>query len=433
MRNAYLIIDDKEIDISEKKAIVFGAGANAITVCDSCNIENVLYIIDNDEKKWGRYCKVSSSFVKICSPDILKSLNSYENYICIFTEIYKEEIKKSIKSITDIDYMIIDSEKMHFWKYDSIDELFEQDFYVRQKLVDLRISNVSEYLCRIKKELNRIDEIIWYMPIKKGHKLCIKCIGKTRDYLVSLGSKASRNAHDNWHDALSNPIMEISINTVTRKLDLMKDITYYDDGEIIIQKFCSQNVDFKSVEIRKCVLEKIVKIHDKKIDLDVKANPFKRYELMADKLDGDKKAKIRIINDKISEYKKYYVEKRFVLSHGDLHHGNIVFNDEKCVLIDWEFLCYTYEYYDVCRFLFYSQIDEFSSNNTIYESSMQELYGMLPFYLMYYKSEIDENEIRDAKIMLFLCEIIELLLRFNRRQKNAVELIPIIEEHISLI
>lgn len=163
------------------------------------------------------------------------------------------------------------------------------------------------------------------------------------------------------------------------------------------------------------------------------ANPFKRYTLLEKKLCGEIRKKIHRITVQIDKYQTYYVGNKLVLSHGDCHHGNVVFDEGKCVLIDWEFLCYTYEYYDVCRFLFYSQIDEFSSDSIIYEIKIQELYSTLSEILRFYKTKLDDKEIRDAKIMLFLCEAIELLLRLARKQKNAMELIELIEKHILLI
>lgn len=435
MRKAIITVNKNEIDVSSKSAILFGASSIAINVLGLCDIYCVKHIVDTDVDKWGTYCKINGDFLKIESPDILNSLNPNEYYICIFTRNYKDEIKNTIKRITNNDYIIVDNESSYFWSYDSIDELFEQDLYVRKKLLELRIVNTKEYVDEIKETLDSLkSEISWYQPFKKGHKLCVKCIGISGEYIICINSNENKVPSKEWHETMINPKCEIAIKEVIKKLQFMKDITLYANDKFYIQKFCSQNVDYSSLKIRKIVLEKISELHSKVFNLNgVNANPFVRYKLLYDSLNSEFRQKICKITSCIDLYKTLMLDRKYVLSHGDLHHGNIVFENDKCHFIDWEFLCYSYEYYDVCRFLFYSQIDEFSPDNNIYDQNMLDLYKMLPTYILFYKSDYNDNDIRDAYMMLFLCEGIELLLRLTRKQKNALELIPIIEKHYNLI
>jgi thiamine kinase-like enzyme len=123
-------------------------------------------------------------------------------------------------------------------------------------------------------------------------------------------------------------------------------------------------------------------------------------------------------------------ENAVVFSHGDLHPGNIVFDNGQCFFIDWELMCMTNAMYDVCRFLFYSQIDEFGSDMKEYDKEISSLYSSMDKYLdFYYERNCSSRELAEAKNMLFLCEGIELLLRIKRNQEHSEEMIKIVEEH----
>ena len=64
---------------------------------------------------------------------------------------------------------------------------------------------------------------------------------------------------------------------------------------------------------------------------------------------------------------------------------------------------------------------------------MQELYHKMREYIHYYKNEINLCDIKNSKIMLFLCEAIELMLRISKRNTNVIDMIPIVENHITLV
>lgn len=432
MRRVVFINDKKEIDITEKKAIIWGAEIKSFNEFDSLNVYDEAIIVDNDETKWGKYCIIKGKIVEIYSPEILRSLNSNDYYILVLIEKYKKEIKKQIAQISTGAYLVIDNITDVIIKYDEIEDLLCNDYYSRQKLINLRISDMCKFIHKIKTDLDELkDEIESYVPIKKGHKLCIKCIGKKQDYVLGIKTKASRGVRHSWNEAVGNPGNVNIIEKAVRENRLLQDITFFEDEEIYIQKCCFQNVDFSSDEIRKSVLIKIAELHDKKIELDIKACPFDRY---TDLIVGIRNnVNLNTINKAVAFCEDSYGGKGLVLSHGDCHHGNIVFDGDKCILIDWECLCYTYEYYDVCRFLFYSQIDEFSDDIELYEEQMEELYNNLPKYVKYYKNSATDMDIDDSKKMLYLCEAIELALRINRGQGRTDEMVSVIEKHFSLI
>ena len=264
MRRVVFINDKKEIDITEKKAIIWGAEIKSFNEFDSLNVYDEAIIVDNDETKWGKYCIIKGKIVEIYSPEILRSLNSNDYYILVLIEKYKKEIKKQIAQISTVAYLVIDNITDVIIKYDEIEDLLCNDYYSRQKLINLRISDMCKFIHKIKTVLDELkDEIESYVPIKKGHKLCIKCISKKQDYMLGIKTKASRGVRHSWNEAVGNPGNVNIIEKAVRENRLLQDITLYEDEEIFIQKCYFQNVDFSSDEIRKSVLIKIAELHDK--------------------------------------------------------------------------------------------------------------------------------------------------------------------------
>lgn len=431
----HILIEDNEIDISKRQPILWGVSWKSVRLCDETGMNDFAYIVDNDISKQGQLIKIGGMVKRIESPKILEILTPNKYFICLFTENHNAEIRNYIENFLGVGYLILDNTRNFVRSYDSLFELMTQDYFIINKTLELNIySEIPYYIKQIEKEIKKIDANFQYFePIKKGHKLIIKAVGEKETVVISISSNSSRIPSSTWHDTLSDLGNSIEIFSANRNIPMLSELTYYvDKNGLLIQKYCADKRNFKDDVIRKKVLQKLRALHDFNYDIQIKADPIKRFECLYMTLNFDTKNKLKRIQDCIQKYKRQIMTCPVVLSHGDFHHGNIVFDQDECFFIDWEYLCMTYEYYDVCRFLYYSQMDEFSDDNILYDREVMELYYRAEKYISFYKS-VTVKDIIIFKRMLFLCEGIELILRINRKQHNAEELIDVVEKHIGLV
>lgn len=90
-------------DLSYKNIIVFGAGGalkNFLYFMQRINIatlENIEYIVDNDEKKWGKNITISNKMVEIVSPRKFLSIYN-KNKVLIIASQFLEDIMKQLSA-----------------------------------------------------------------------------------------------------------------------------------------------------------------------------------------------------------------------------------------------------------------------------------------------------------------------------------------------
>lgn len=439
MLKTFYVMNQKDIDITERKAILYGICYDAMLISDQIGIQKYEYVIDSDSRKWGNFVKISGRLHQIVSPDVLGDLVVENYYICIFTKKYNNEIKKYIWDRFKKEFLYIENPNQLTLAYHSVKELFEKDVYTISKCVDLNIvRDINKMVFQINEAMKNIGKIpYYYLPMKKGRKVLIKAFCKDETLIIGLLSRTSKIPYlESWYGRnadVQNDKYEFIAHQ--KNSELSSNITYYSSYKngLIIQKYCSQKIDFKSNEIVGKILNEIKRMHSTTVTVAVYTYPFKRFTELFFSLDKRYQDKLVGIMQILQRYENDFSNCKLVLSHGDLHPGNIVFDNNHPVFIDWECICMTYKWYDVCRFLFYSQIDEYSSDNEYYEKSIFLLYKNIGKILLYYDNEISVNQILEAKKMLFLCEAVELCLRLNRHQEGAEHLIAEIENHINLI
>jgi thiamine kinase-like enzyme len=364
----------------------------------------------------------------IVSPDVLKKLDADRYFICLLTEKHHQEIKNDIRKLTEKEFCFLEKKDNISTTYPNIDELFTRDVYVHKKCMELNISiHICEYIKKTKKLLESLpNNTASYTPIKKGHKLCILAMGENTGYIITYSDKKSMIPVNTWHRALGD--VKAREDTFGLYERVVKDtgITLYVDKDILLQKYCGEKVNYKDDNIRRIVLSKLKDLHNSSYKTEISADPYRRFSDLKGELDNKSFQKINSIIEK-NEMKQ---GNAVVFSHGDLHPGNIVFDKGECFFIDWEFMCMTNAMYDVCRFLFYSQIDEHSSDLEKYDKEVRALYLSMDKYLdIYYARNCSSQELTEAKNMLFLCEGISILIRINRKQENSEQMIEIVEDH----
>ncbi len=427
------------IEITERQPILYGVCHNAMVVSDQLGIQEYAYVIDSAPGKWGHFVKIGRGLYQIVSPDILGDLDVENYYICTFTEKYNEEIRKYIQHRYKKGFLYIDNPKQLAFGYTSLGELFENDIYTISKCIELNVfRDIKRRISQISEVLETLGKVpCYYMPLQKGRKILIRAICTDEVLMLTICSSSSKIPYlQSWYgNAKDVRNEEYEFIAYNNDIGWSSNITYYSDyGKgLLIQKYCSQQMDFKSNVVRSKILQEIRRIHSTGVTVPIYTYPFKRFASLFLTLDKVYQEKLYRIRQFLCEYEKDFSSCRFVLSHGDLHPGNIVFDADCSIFIDWECICMTYEWYDVCRFLFYSQIDELSSDMKQYEEEMLELYENVGMLLHYYDNEISSVQIVQAKKILFLCEVIELCLRISKHQASTERLIDIIENHISLI
>ena len=439
MLKTLYVIDKDDIDITERKAILYGICYNAVLISDQIGIQEFEYVIDGDSQKWGKFVKIGGRLHQIVSPDILDGLIVENYYICIFTKKYNKEIKKYIRDRFNKEFLYVDNPNQLTWGYQSVKELFEKDVYTISKCININIvRDVNTLVSQINEAMKNIDKCPhYYSPIKKGRKVLIKAVCKDEILVIAILSQSSKiPCLESWYGRSTDVRNdEYEFVAYQKNSELSSNITYYSNynNGLLIQKYCSQKFDFASKDIVRKILNEIKRMHSTTVTVPIKTYPFKRFTSLFFSLDREYQDKLERIKQILQRYEDDFSKSNLVISHGDLHPGNVVFDNNNPIFIDWEYICMTYEWYDVCRFLFYNQIDEFSSDILCYETSILFLYENIEKILLYYDNRISVAQILEAKKMLFLCEAIELCLRLNRHQEGAEHLISKIEKHISII
>ncbi len=440
MLKIFFCNEQYEMEITERKAILYGVCHNAMLISERLGIQKYEYVMDSDPGKWGHFVRISGKLCKIVSPDILVELIAENFYICTFTERNNDKIKKYIQDRFKKDFLIIDNPNQFSFGYESLKELFEKDIYTISKCIELNlVREIQNLISQIDEALECIGKLPYcYVPIKKGKKILVKAIcGIDEALTIAVLSRSGKIPYPkSWYGrAVDVRNDEYEFIAYQKDIGLSSDITYYSKYEkgLLIQKYCSQNVNFRSNEVIHKILNEARRIHDIDLTVPIYTYPFKRFSSLFLGLDKGYQEKLAEIKQALQKYENDFLECKLVLSHGDLHPGNIVFDMGNPVFIDWELICMTYEWYDVCRFLFYNKIDEFSSDVEQYETIIVKLYEDIGELLHYYDNVISTVQILEAKKILFLCEAVELCLRLNRHQECTEQLITKIEKHISLI
>jgi thiamine kinase-like enzyme len=104
----------------------------------------------------------------------------------------------------------------------------------------------------------------------------------------------------------------------------------------------------------KLVADGIAQIHKLKTKSSIKFNPFERlakYKKIANK---------KLFNDEqevIDSCYNDYINTKHVLSHNDLVDGNLLFNDKRLYIIDYEYAGYNHPLFDAASFLSENNIE----------------------------------------------------------------------------
>lgn len=104
------------------------------------------------------------------------------------------------------------------------------------------------------------------------------------------------------------------------------------------------------------IAKKVLNIKNININYELESN-YSRKEKLDKYLEKSKKYISKNIYLKINSlYKILSKESKLVISHGDLIPTNIIIDKDEVKFIDWEYISYMPEYYDLTNFLLFSKV-----------------------------------------------------------------------------
>jgi hypothetical protein len=246
--------NDTYTDVTNMNAVLYGVSLWAFDTFICSGILNLKHIIDKDPTKIGSYVKLDGKYYQVESPDILKDLDSSENYICLFTKRWHGEIRADIERIVNGGGKFITATRRDVrHSYSSLRDMFDYDGYCREMLNCFyrRSSWMTDRISTIIKQLEL--DVRLYMPIAYigASKLNILLLSDSGNYVISYRDDLKNRFNLNTQDGLSanndNLMHYTDADSLYDENDELyyfivgaSPITLYIDREgFVVQEFCS--------------------------------------------------------------------------------------------------------------------------------------------------------------------------------------------------
>lgn len=428
------------IDITEKRIILYGAGQGAIEYCDTLQLENIEYVVDSDRSKKDTNIQLFNRTYAIHSPDKILELNMDDYCIVISSHKYAESIKADICKLIGDRLLIIEDWNKIGYVYDCLTDMFLCDPFVQKKIVEqhasTRLKAYINKVLRIAKENIDTEQIMFFYPLKQGHRIVFILGSENKQYVCMLpGVFSELKKESGWRISATNTEVKNEIFEIKKRLINNDKLTIYEDEEgFVLQHYAGDKLEFRSKDIRKKILCQLRKVHLSDLKVTISVDVTERYTYLCKKISNGYEQFSQISNRVEQLIKNILCDMRQEsksLCHGDFHHGNIVGWKNDIFFIDWEFMCMADSMYDVCRFLYYSTIDENSIEIEKYGEAMEQLYRNIHCFLeMYYGRLPEKEEVMHARRMLLFCEAIEFCLRILREQERTRMMGELVCKHI---
>lgn len=434
--------DGALLNVTTRGVICYGAGKACVEICNEIQLPNIQYVIDRNKDR--QKIQLCNHKYEIQSSQILKKLAPDKYYIFISSTKYTREIMDDIRTYIGDSIPVCNGSDQLFYVYESLEEMLLCDPFIQRKIVNQHGSfSINEYVKSFKQVVSNClekVEIKYFTPIKRGSKIIFIFGNDQKQWVFSVpGVFSFLEAQQERWGGMTNDIDVIRERyEIKRKYRLEDKLTIYEDHRgYLLQHYACEVIDFSDKEIRAKVLKQCRCLHQLDAVIKIERNATKRYKqllLTRNTIGKTVSDTERDLIDKMEPYIQYLdnpdMPKR--VCHGDLHHGNIVVYDGEIFFIDWEFLCRMDPMYDVCRFLYYSSHDEFSTYLELYEENISRLYRELPDYLAdYYGRKCTLKEYEHAFAMMLLCENIELLLRATAKGQDTEKMAELILKHMN--
>ncbi len=444
MRAIEIFSNGKWNDVTSKTAVLYGIGGGLASWWRKAQVPTISLLVDGDSAKWGQEVQIGGAIHEIKNPIVLRDLDPGTYFILVPGQNYVSERLADVQRFCETPSVLIARGDDVRYVYETLSEMLLLDPIIHEKVMEQACSrNLQAYIDKfnsiINKSLGSIS-INRFIPIRRGHKISFSFGNSEKLWFCGIRGEICLNLSETvgWRPNDANLENLAKIYKVRKEYAIEKELTLYEDQDgFLLQHYANDIVDYHSEAVRYQVLQKLRSLHDLPIRLDITMEIVRRYKY--------EMARIKHRSDEIPEWISG-IDKRMqsvievlsrtdwkkTLCHGDFHHGNIVGLEGKIYFIDWDFMCESDPFYDICRFLYYSSIEEHDNDTHRYDKATSELYNKLPTYLdIYYKRPCTLTERKHAFGMLLFCECVELFLRVLRRQDGTDDVAKILEKHLS--
>lgn len=427
----YINSNGRWIDVSDKEAVIFGAGQGCLDMLNDLKLPNVRYIIDTDKGKWGRDILIQNKIYSIESPDLLTKLVSEHYYVVISSIQYRKEIEDVVKKMLHGGIAVCVWHTGIRYSYDTIEDMFSLDPIINKKI---HMFNLSFYryqiICDFYKIIGEIFgniKIRFFIPIRQGESKLIFLFGMNEKIWVYSVQGIAFSMDEIVINKYENEIFSEKIEFINRYLK--DELTIYRNKRgVLIQKYAHEKLDFYDRETRKYVVEECRRIHSiTKLGLREGNFIASRFQSHRNKI-KDHKNRNKDILCKIDEMAEKNLcllntSNNKTLIHGDLIFENIMKYNEKIVFIDWEYLAIGNPMIDISYFLYSIHFFKYSCKEISFKELCEKCFEELPELVKCYcKVDVIVIEyIKDALAAMKMYLIINVLSTYFRDSEKGVE------------
>lgn len=406
-------------DVTNKHAIIYGGGQGCLDMMSELQLPNVKYVIDSNEKQWGKTLILLDQIYTIESPLILKRLPLDEYYIIISSDKYADDIKKNIENLVETRNISICMKQNIGISYSLLEELLFYDSRIKRALVRTNWSQKLDRLINLFLSVTKntfpggiISDYISIWNSASKILFCV-CIDKNF-YVFSIPALYCETENALFSH---NPEERERKFYFRKKYNIGNELTVYEDSAgVLLQEMADSFVDFKIEDNIRFVLERCYGLHQLEYDFTVQHEILEeRYRIAAMNLKKrapwelkriqELDSQVRILLQNIRKMKP-----KLSICHGDVVCPNIVSKEGKLFFIDWEYMVLANPLYDVCSFLYNLETKDLFAETEGGEKASRKIYKRLRKYLSYYyKRECTDKEYYQAYLVMQTLECREIM------------------------
>lgn len=412
------------IDVSDRKAIIYGAGHGCIDMMIELLLPDVSLVVDGDNNRHGENVMLMSQEYKISSPNILSDIDASRYYIVVSTEKYYEEIRTEIADKYKKSFLVVLWMTDIRFRYKTIETMLIMDNYAKNKVkntgVGRRLYEIIDNFYALKDTMTPIPIVDRFIPIKGGWSKFSFIFGNSDNLWVFhcagyVNSKEKR-ALEREYDK-----KKIIRENYLEKNNIEKPLLICKKGDAFIQMYGESRLDYNDYGVRNRVYKKMREIHQLPQE-DLPRNNIETiffWDFLS-RINNDKSIsckcgeqieKIRIIGEESAAYIEENRDSEKVI-HGDLTYENIVAIHSDIFFIDWEFISVGLPEIDICYFLFSLNFTKFQKGIIDYITMCNECYKIIPEAINSYYADISEitEHMQLANAVMDLCIIRDIFM-----------------------
>lgn len=420
----YLTDGTLELDVSERRAVIYGAGTACKSLFGKFSFPNIDCIVDSDPCKAGSEWVVDGKKIPVRTPDAINDLDPLNHYIVISSAKYAQEILSSIKSLTPDSSVPVfaDCRSMYLiTTYRNMQELIKDPMVQ----VGLERSSWAEGLKDFVKAFNSLfkrahggTDASYYFPIVCGsnnmligyavgeERYVFRCLKRRGDGSVGyVYSRDTSTLYEKLNEAreehgIGNELLvckDESGNIIEHYANRISDRDLDDDGfisEALLMFRRFHDIDAR-IAMQACYLETWYLIYGRSLQ--------RLFPKGSDELTRLNGIAHRILNS----YERMQFDP--CICHGDCHFNNIVRYKGKLQLIDWDSISVDDPLYDVCKFVYSICVRKWQYGSVSYAEAQQRAYECInPILQRYFNRPCTEKEYRRAELVMKGVEMISL-------------------------